>query len=126
MMIHMLLLTKGVNFRMTDYNLLIDYYLIFYKKNVPYNIFGYNRSRKGKVPKRINKAVRERLKREHLNELFIELADTLGKDFTFFSIDLNEKLLELRGCYLAYTSVSMVMLPIVISSFFFFLTHCDI
>ncbi|WZY70577.1 transcription factor bHLH47 isoform X1 [Brassica napus] len=35
------------------------------------------RSRKGKVPKRINKAVRERLKREHLNELFIELADTL-------------------------------------------------
>ncbi|KAJ0240338.1 Transcription factor bHLH47 [Hirschfeldia incana] len=36
------------------------------------------RSRKGKVPKRINKAVRERLKREHLNELFIELADTLA------------------------------------------------
>lgn len=35
------------------------------------------RSRKGKVPKRINKAVRERLKREHLNELFIELADSL-------------------------------------------------
>ncbi|CAH2065011.1 unnamed protein product, partial [Thlaspi arvense] len=35
------------------------------------------RSRKGKVPKRINKAVRERLKREQLNELFIELADTL-------------------------------------------------
>ncbi|CAH8267793.1 unnamed protein product [Arabidopsis lyrata] len=35
------------------------------------------RCRKGKVPKRINKAVRERLKREHLNELFIELADTL-------------------------------------------------
>ncbi|KAL1218116.1 Transcription factor bHLH47 [Cardamine amara subsp. amara] len=36
-----------------------------------------NRCRKGKVPKRIHKAVRERLKREHLNELFIELADTL-------------------------------------------------
>uniref|UniRef100_A0A1J3FSK6 Transcription factor bHLH47 n=1 Tax=Noccaea caerulescens TaxID=107243 RepID=A0A1J3FSK6_NOCCA len=36
-----------------------------------------DRSKKGKVPKRINKAVRERLKREHLNELFIELADTL-------------------------------------------------
>ncbi|XP_010503369.1 PREDICTED: transcription factor bHLH47 [Camelina sativa] len=35
------------------------------------------RCKKGKVPKRINKAVRERLKREHLNELFIELADTL-------------------------------------------------
>ncbi|KAG2327964.1 hypothetical protein Bca4012_037000 [Brassica carinata] len=35
------------------------------------------RSRKGKVPKRINKAVRERLKREHLNDLFIELADSL-------------------------------------------------
>ncbi|KAF8094936.1 hypothetical protein N665_0348s0019 [Sinapis alba] len=36
------------------------------------------RSRKGKVvPKRLNKAVRERLKREHLNELFIELADSL-------------------------------------------------
>ncbi|KAF8045234.1 hypothetical protein N665_5377s0001 [Sinapis alba] len=35
------------------------------------------RSRKGKVPKRVNKAVRERLKREHLNEIFIELADTV-------------------------------------------------
>ncbi|XP_010515069.1 PREDICTED: transcription factor bHLH47 isoform X2 [Camelina sativa] len=35
------------------------------------------RCKKGQVPKRINKAVRERLKREHLNELFIELADTL-------------------------------------------------
>ncbi|KAJ4895634.1 Transcription factor bHLH47 [Raphanus sativus] len=35
------------------------------------------RSRKGKVPKRINKAVRERLKREQLNDLFIELADSL-------------------------------------------------
>jgi hypothetical protein len=41
------------------------------------------RCRKGKVPKRINKAVRERLKREHLNELFIELADTLGKFLIF-------------------------------------------
>ncbi|WZZ81289.1 hypothetical protein YC2023_101861 [Brassica napus] len=33
--------------------------------------------RKGKVPKRINKAVRERIICEHLNELFIELADSL-------------------------------------------------
>lgn len=53
------------------------------------------RSRKGKVPKRINKAVRERLKREHLNELFIELADTLGKFRIFRSkivcIDLNDQ-----------------------------------
>ncbi|CAN8278096.1 unnamed protein product [Cochlearia groenlandica] len=35
------------------------------------------RSKKGKVPKRANKAVRERLKREHLNDLFIDLAETL-------------------------------------------------
>ncbi|KAJ0241676.1 Transcription factor bHLH47 [Hirschfeldia incana] len=41
------------------------------------NVSVDERSRKGKVPKRINKAVRERLKREHLNELFIELADSL-------------------------------------------------
>ncbi|KAG5407633.1 hypothetical protein IGI04_013752 [Brassica rapa subsp. trilocularis] len=33
--------------------------------------------RKGKVPKRINKAVRERIICEHLNELFIELANSL-------------------------------------------------
>lgn len=43
----------------------------------PHASVDQSRSRKGKVPKRINKAVRERLKREHLNELFIELADTL-------------------------------------------------
>ncbi|EOA24658.1 hypothetical protein CARUB_v10017931mg [Capsella rubella] len=41
------------------------------------NVTADERCRKGKVPKRVNKAVRERLKREHLNELFIELADTL-------------------------------------------------
>nr|VDD30270.1 unnamed protein product [Brassica oleracea] len=37
--------------------------------------------RKGKVPKRINKAVRERIICEHLNELFIELADSLATQF---------------------------------------------
>lgn len=34
---------------------------------------------KGKVPKRIHKAEREKLKREHLNELFLDLANALGK-----------------------------------------------
>ncbi|VVB04520.1 unnamed protein product [Arabis nemorensis] len=50
------------------------------------------RSRKGKVPKRINKAVRERLKREHLNELFIDLADNLDceKPFAFSVSELNQ------------------------------------
>ncbi|KAL6183122.1 hypothetical protein ACLB2K_044533 [Fragaria x ananassa] len=32
----------------------------------------------GKVPKRIHKAVREKQKREHLNDLFLELSDALG------------------------------------------------
>ncbi|KAK9925990.1 hypothetical protein M0R45_023246 [Rubus argutus] len=31
----------------------------------------------GKIPKRIHKAVRERQKREHLNDLFLELSDAL-------------------------------------------------
>lgn len=33
---------------------------------------------KGKVPKRVHKAEREKLKREHLNELFLDLANALG------------------------------------------------
>ncbi|KAE8730734.1 Detected protein of unknown function [Hibiscus syriacus] len=33
---------------------------------------------KGKVPKRIHKAEREKLKREHLNDLFLDLANALG------------------------------------------------
>lgn len=32
----------------------------------------------GKAPKRIHKAEREKMKREHLNELFIDLANALG------------------------------------------------
>lgn len=32
----------------------------------------------GKVPKRIHKAEREKMKREHLNDLFLELAGALG------------------------------------------------
>lgn len=32
---------------------------------------------KGKVPKRVHKAEREKLKREHLNELFLDLANAL-------------------------------------------------
>ncbi|CAL0330631.1 unnamed protein product [Lupinus luteus] len=36
----------------------------------------------GKVPKRIHKSEREKMKREHLNELFLDLANTL---------DLNEQ-----------------------------------
>lgn len=35
---------------------------------------------KEKVPKRIHKAEKERLKREHLNELFLQLADALELD----------------------------------------------
>lgn len=31
-----------------------------------------------KVPKRVHKAEREKLKREHLNELFLDLANALG------------------------------------------------
>ena len=31
-----------------------------------------------KVPKRIHKAVREKRKREHINDLFLELSDALG------------------------------------------------
>ncbi|XP_073220148.1 transcription factor bHLH47 isoform X2 [Cicer arietinum] len=34
----------------------------------------------GKVPKRIHKAEREKLKREHLNELFLDLANSLDLD----------------------------------------------
>lgn len=36
-----------------------------------------NKKNPGKVPKRIHKAEREKLKREHLNELFLELAGAL-------------------------------------------------
>jgi len=32
----------------------------------------------GKVPKKIHKAEREKMKREHLNELFLDLANALG------------------------------------------------
>ena len=37
----------------------------------------------GKVPKRIHKAEREKMKREHLNELFLELANALGNFYLF-------------------------------------------
>nr|AFK40874.1 unknown [Lotus japonicus] len=36
----------------------------------------------GKAPRRVHKAEREKMKREHLNELFLDLANTL---------DLNEQ-----------------------------------
>lgn len=32
----------------------------------------------GKAPRRVHKAEREKMKREHLNELFLDLANTLG------------------------------------------------
>lgn len=38
---------------------------------------------KGKVPKRIQKSEREKLKREHLNELFLDLANVLGNLYSF-------------------------------------------
>jgi len=34
--------------------------------------------KQGKVPKRIHKAEREKMKREHLNELFLDLANAIG------------------------------------------------
>jgi hypothetical protein len=37
-----------------------------------------NPSKKNQVPKRIHKSEREKLKREHLNDLFLELANSLG------------------------------------------------
>lgn len=36
-----------------------------------------SKKNKGKVPKRIHKAEREKMKREHLNELFLALANSL-------------------------------------------------
>jgi hypothetical protein len=56
---------------------------------------------KGKVPRRIHKAEREKLKREQLNELFLDLASALGKflfpflfsgNFFFFNFCIHEKL----------------------------------
>lgn len=46
------------------------------KVYVPSNVSD-NRSSKGKIPKRVHKAEREKMKREHLNELFIELGNAL-------------------------------------------------
>jgi len=43
---------------------------------------------KGKVPKRIHKSEREKLKREQLNELFLELASALGKFNGFFFLTM--------------------------------------
>ncbi|KAH6757957.1 basic helix-loop-helix DNA-binding superfamily protein, partial [Perilla frutescens var. hirtella] len=34
----------------------------------------------GKVPRKIHKAAREKLKRDHMNELFLELSNTLDVD----------------------------------------------
>ena len=57
---------------------------------------------KGKVPRRIHKAEREKLKREQLNELFLDLASALGKFLFpflfsgnfFFNFCIHEKLNE--------------------------------
>lgn len=38
----------------------------------------FNKTNQRKVPKRIHKAEREKMKREHLNELFLDLANALG------------------------------------------------
>lgn len=46
------------------------------------DLFSRDRSSKknhGKIPKRIHKAEREKMKREHLNESFLALASSLGK-----------------------------------------------
>ncbi|KAI3759315.1 hypothetical protein L6452_07038 [Arctium lappa] len=46
------------------------------KKNSPTSLVP-SKKNLGKVPKRIHKAEREKMKREHLNELFMQLADAL-------------------------------------------------
>ncbi|RDX60321.1 Transcription factor bHLH47, partial [Mucuna pruriens] len=43
------------------------------------------KKKQGKVPKRVHKAEREKMKREHFNDLFLALANALGV------IDLNEQ-----------------------------------
>ncbi|KAL2899688.1 Transcription factor bHLH47 [Bienertia sinuspersici] len=44
-----------------------------------------NKRKRGKVPKKIMKAERERLKREQLNELFNKLAGVLGNSAVWLS-----------------------------------------
>ena len=43
---------------------------------------------KGKVPQRIQKAEREKLKREHLNDLFLDLASARGNFHSSHDISL--------------------------------------
>ena len=69
--------------------------------------------RKGKVPKRINKAVRERIICEHLNELFIELANFLG----IFSIDFEWTSCEAVAGYILN---KMVLALVLTMNVFFF------
>jgi len=47
--------------------------LLFFFRSLP------NKKKEGKVPKKIHKAEREKLKRDQLNELFLELDHALGK-----------------------------------------------
>lgn len=42
-----------------------------------------------KVPKRIHKAEREKMKREHLNELFLGLADALGNFLIAYNFPMS-------------------------------------
>lgn len=44
-----------------------------------------NRKNNGKIPKKIHKAEREKLKRDHLNELFLELGHVLGNLLKFLN-----------------------------------------
>ncbi|KAF2568928.1 hypothetical protein F2Q68_00024263 [Brassica cretica] len=57
--------------------------------------------RKGKVLKRINKAVRERIICEHLNELFIELANSLATQFLKDVFGQIESLINGNTCLLS-------------------------
>uniref|UniRef100_A0A0D3BR86 Uncharacterized protein n=1 Tax=Brassica oleracea var. oleracea TaxID=109376 RepID=A0A0D3BR86_BRAOL len=57
--------------------------------------------RKGKVLKRINKAVRERIICEHLNELFIELANSLATQFLKDVFGQIESLINGHTCLLS-------------------------
>lgn len=53
------------------------------------------KKKNGKMPKRIHKSEREKMKRESLNELFLALANSLGEVWSFRAIRLNFRFNEL-------------------------------
>ncbi|KAK1327200.1 Transcription factor bHLH47 [Acorus calamus] len=49
-----------------------------------------NKKNPGKVPRKIHKAEREKLKRDHLNELFVELGNALDTSSKAVETSLHE------------------------------------